>query len=72
MSNLVVVGVDGSSTALTAVEAAAAAAARRSAALRVVHAEVPIKPRLWCRTRLLERWSWKRRPVPFRWRLRSV
>ncbi|MFJ3654543.1 universal stress protein [Streptomyces nigra] len=46
MGDLVVVGVDGSSTALTAVEAAAAAAARRGAALRVVHAEVPIKPRL--------------------------
>ncbi|MFE0453825.1 universal stress protein [Streptomyces sp. NPDC058914] len=46
MGNLVVVGVDGSSTALTAVEAAATAAARRGAALRVVHAEVPIKPRL--------------------------
>ncbi|MET7543781.1 universal stress protein, partial [Streptomyces sp. NPDC005507] len=30
----------------TAVEAAATAAARRGAALRVVHAEVPIKPRL--------------------------
>ncbi|MFE5797847.1 universal stress protein [Streptomyces sp. NPDC056503] len=45
MGNLVVVGVDGSSTSLTAAEAAAAAAARRGAALRVVHAEVPIKPR---------------------------
>ncbi|MFD7771279.1 universal stress protein [Streptomyces sp. NPDC059787] len=45
MSNLVVVGVDGSAMSLTAVEGAAAAAARRGAELRVVHAEVPIKPR---------------------------
>ncbi|RSS35061.1 universal stress protein [Streptomyces sp. WAC08241] len=45
MSNLVVVGVDGSEMSLTAVEAAAAAAARRGAKLRVVHVEVPIKPR---------------------------
>ncbi|MEU6170099.1 universal stress protein [Streptomyces tanashiensis] len=45
MGNLVVVGVDGSSMSLTAAEAAAAAAARRGAALRVVHAEIPIKPR---------------------------
>lgn len=46
MRNLVVVGVDGSSMSLTAVEAAATAAARRGAALRVVHAEAPVKPRL--------------------------
>ncbi|MFC9888011.1 universal stress protein [Streptomyces pilosus] len=45
MSNLVVVGVDGSAKSLTAVEGAAVAAARRRATLRVVHAEVPIKPR---------------------------
>ncbi|MFD9031029.1 universal stress protein [Streptomyces sp. NPDC059567] len=45
MGNLVVVGVDGSSTSLAAVGAAAMAAARRGAALRVVHADVPIKPR---------------------------
>jgi nucleotide-binding universal stress UspA family protein len=45
MSNLVVVGVDGSATSLTAVEAAAAAAVRRGAKLRVVHAEIPVKPR---------------------------
>ncbi|MFF6869519.1 universal stress protein [Streptomyces sp. NPDC012450] len=45
MSNLVVVGVDGSPTSLTAVEAAVAEAARRGAKLRVVHVEVPIKPR---------------------------
>ncbi|WP_432168065.1 universal stress protein [Streptomyces sp. bgisy031] len=46
MGRLVVVGVDGSSMSLNAVEAAATAAARRGAALRVVHAEVPVKPRL--------------------------
>lgn len=46
MGSLVVVGVDGSSMSFTAVEAAATAAARRGAALRVVHAEVPVKPRL--------------------------
>ncbi|MFF3934710.1 universal stress protein [Streptomyces phaeofaciens] len=46
MGHLIVVGVDGSSTSLTAVEAAATAAARRGAALRVVHADVPVKPRL--------------------------
>jgi nucleotide-binding universal stress UspA family protein len=46
MGNPVVVGVDGSSAALTAVAAAAAAAVRRGAALRVVHAEIPVKPRL--------------------------
>ncbi|MFE2009932.1 universal stress protein [Streptomyces sp. NPDC059491] len=46
MGNLVVVGVDGSATSLAAVEAAAAAASRRGAELRVVHAEVPVKPRL--------------------------
>ncbi|GAB7110567.1 universal stress protein [Streptomyces phaeofaciens JCM 4814] len=46
MGSLVVVGVDGSAMSLTAVEAAATAAARRGAALRVVHAEVPVKPRL--------------------------
>ncbi|MFE5914388.1 universal stress protein [Streptomyces wedmorensis] len=45
MGNLVVVGVDGSAMGLAAVEAAATAAERRGAALRVVHAEVPIKPR---------------------------
>ncbi|MFB7368413.1 universal stress protein [Streptomyces sp. NPDC056222] len=45
MAKLVVVGVDGSSTSLAAVGAAATAASRRGAALRVVHAEVPIKPR---------------------------
>ncbi|MFE5734698.1 universal stress protein [Streptomyces sp. NPDC056528] len=45
MSDLVVVGVDGSEMSLTAVEAAAGAAARRGAKLRVVHVEVPIKPR---------------------------
>ncbi|MFH8798016.1 universal stress protein [Streptomyces sp. NPDC017936] len=45
MSDLVVVGVDGSAMGLAAVEAAATAAARRGARLRVVHAEVPIKPR---------------------------
>ncbi|MFI9122181.1 universal stress protein [Streptomyces bikiniensis] len=45
MSNLVVVGVDGSDMSLTAVAAAATAAARRGARLRVVHVEVPIKPR---------------------------
>ncbi|MFF8377768.1 universal stress protein [Streptomyces sp. NPDC015661] len=46
MGEPVVVGVDGSAMSLTAVEAAAAAAVRRGAELRVVHAEVPIKPRL--------------------------
>ncbi|MFF2775936.1 universal stress protein [Streptomyces sp. NPDC058052] len=46
MGDLVVVGVDGSAMSLAAVEAAATAAARRGAALRVVHAEAPIKPRL--------------------------
>ncbi|MFJ6347866.1 MULTISPECIES: universal stress protein [unclassified Streptomyces] len=46
MGNLVVVGVDGSTMSLAAVEAAAASAVRRGAELRVVHAEVPIKPRL--------------------------
>ncbi|MEU9591681.1 universal stress protein [Streptomyces sp. NPDC048219] len=45
MSKLVVVGVDGSATSLAAVEAAAAAAVRRGAKLRVVHAEIPVKPR---------------------------
>ncbi|MER8045985.1 universal stress protein [Streptomyces sp. NPDC094032] len=45
MGKLVVVGVDGSTMSLTAVEAAAAAAVRRGAELRVVHAEVPVKPR---------------------------
>ncbi|MGW9448836.1 universal stress protein [Streptomyces sp. NPDC055632] len=45
MSNLVVVGVDGSAMSLTAVEAAAEEAALRGAKLRVVHVEVPIKPR---------------------------
>ncbi|WP_338498758.1 universal stress protein [Streptomyces sp. SJL17-4] len=45
MGTLVVVGVDGSSMSLTAVEAAAAAAVLRGAQLRVVHAQVPIKPR---------------------------
>ncbi|CAM5541197.1 universal stress protein [Streptomyces griseomycini] len=45
MNDLVVVGVDGSAMSLTAVEAAAAAAARRGAELRVVHAEIPVKPR---------------------------
>ncbi|RSS57381.1 universal stress protein [Streptomyces sp. WAC01280] len=46
MGRLVVVGVDGSAMSLTAVGAAAVAAAQRGAELRVVHAEVPIKPRL--------------------------
>ncbi|MGV9699679.1 universal stress protein [Streptomyces sp. NPDC003470] len=45
MGNPVVVGVDGSATSLTAVEAAAAAAVRRGAQLRVVHADRPVKPR---------------------------
>ncbi|WP_426368388.1 universal stress protein [Streptomyces sp. E-08] len=45
MGNLVVVGVDGSSMSLAAVEAAADAAVRRGARLRVVHADVPVKPR---------------------------
>ncbi|MFJ5774625.1 universal stress protein [Streptomyces sp. NPDC093094] len=46
MADLVVVGVDGSASSLTAVEAAAASAVRRGAVLRVVHADVPVKPRL--------------------------
>ncbi|WP_405968418.1 universal stress protein [Streptomyces sp. NBC_00015] len=46
MGDLVVVGVDGSAVSLAAVAAAARAAARRGAALRVVHADVPVKPRL--------------------------
>ncbi|MGW0877128.1 universal stress protein [Streptomyces sp. NPDC002740] len=46
MGDRVVVGVDGSATSLAAVEAAATVAARRGAALRVVHADVPVKPRL--------------------------
>ncbi|MFJ6575598.1 universal stress protein [Streptomyces sp. NPDC091368] len=45
MGNPVVVGVDGSPTSLAAVEAAAAEAARRGVRLRVVHADVPVKPR---------------------------
>ncbi|OQR65746.1 hypothetical protein B6E66_01320 [Streptomyces maremycinicus] len=46
MGDRVVVGVDGSAMSLAAVEAAATVAARRGAALRVVHADVPIKPKL--------------------------
>ncbi|MET8764895.1 universal stress protein [Lentzea sp. NPDC004782] len=41
-TNTVVVGLDGSDSALNAVRWAAAEAARRTAALRVVHAELPL------------------------------